>query len=184
MNLGVMKRSATADGRAADVVDDSIAATDDAISQVRTLSFLLHPPMIDQAGLLTALGWYIDGFERRSGITTRLEVPEDLGLLPRDVETTVVRIVQESLTNIQRHAGSATASVSLDRRDDRLFIEIADQGRGLPTGMRNDRDALLASGVGIASINERVRELGGELTIRSTGQGTTLRVTLPAAASH
>lgn len=182
MNLGVMKRSATADGRSADVVDDSIAATDDAISQVRTLSFLLHPPMIDQAGLLTALRWYIDGFERRSGITTRLDVPDDLGILPRDVETTVVRIVQESLTNIQRHAGSATASVSLERRADRLFIEIADHGRGLPSGVRNDRDALLASGVGIAGINERVRELGGELAIRSTDQGTTLSVTLPAGA--
>jgi signal transduction histidine kinase len=184
MNLGVMKRTATADGTAVEVVDDSIAATDDAISQVRTLSFLLHPPMIDQAGLLTALRWYIDGFERRSGITTRLEVPDDLGLLPRDVETTVVRIVQESLTNIQRHAASATASVSLDRRGDRLFIGIADHGRGLPTGLRNDRDALLASGVGLAGINERVRELGGELAIRSTDQGTTLRATLPAAASH
>jgi len=182
MNLGVMKLNAAADGRAAEVVDDSIAATDDAISQVRTLSFLLHPPMIDEAGLLTALRWYIDGFERRSGITTRLEVPDDLGPLPRDVETTVVRIVQESLTNIQRHAGSATAAVSLDRRDDRLVIEIADHGRGLPAGVRDDRDALLASGVGIAGMNERVRELGGELTIRSTDQGTTLRVTLPAAA--
>lgn len=182
MNLGVMKRDATAGGRGADVVDDSIAATDDAISQVRTLSFLLHPPMIDEAGLLTALRWYIDGFERRSGIATRLEVPDDLGRLPRDVETTVVRIVQESLTNIQRHAGSATASVSLERRDDRLFIAITDHGRGLPAGVRDDRDALLASGVGIASMNERVRELGGELTVRSTDQGTTLLVTLPAAA--
>jgi two-component system NarL family sensor kinase len=183
MNLAVMKRDATADARAADVVDESIAATDEAINQVRTMSFLLHPPMIDEAGLLTALGWYIEGFERRSGIVTRLEVPEDLGVLPRDVETTVVRVVQESLTNIQRHAGSATASVSLDRRDDRLFIEIADHGRGLPAAVRNDRDALLASGVGIAGMNERVRELGGELTIGSTDEGTTLRVTLPAARS-
>ena len=160
MNLGVMKRAAVAEGRAAEVVDDSIAATDDAISQVRTLSFLLHPPMIDEAGLLTALRWYIDGFERRSGITTRLEVPDDLGRLPRDVETTVVRIVQESLTNIQRHAASPTACVSLERRDDRLFIEIADHGRGLPARVRDDRDALLASGVGIAGINERSASSG------------------------
>lgn len=182
MNLGVIKPFAADEDRAATAIDESIAATDDAISQIRTLSYLLHPPMIDQAGLTTALRWYIDGFERRSGITTRLDVPDDLGGLPRDVETCVFRIVQESLTNIQRHAGSATAQVSLERLDGRLFIEIADHGRGLPARVRGDRDALLASGVGIAGINERVRELGGEMTIRSTDRGTTLRAALPVAA--
>ena len=179
MNLGVMKRFAAADGRAATAVDDSITATDDAITQIRTLSYLLHPPMIDQAGLLTTLRWYIDGFERRSGITTKLDVPDDLSGVSHDVETSVFRIVQESLTNIQRHAGSATASVSMGRHHDRLFIEIMDHGRGLPARVRDDRDALLASGVGIAGINERVRELGGEMTIQSTDTGTTLRVVLP-----
>ena len=182
MNLGVIKPFAADEDRAATAIDESIAATDDAISQIRTLSYLLHPPMIDQAGLTTALRWYIDGFERRSGITTTLDVPDDLGGLPRDVETCVFRIVQESLTNIQRHAGSATAQVSLERLDGRLFIEIADHGRGLPARVRGDRDALLASGVGIAGINERVRELGGEMTIRSTDRGTTLRAALPVAA--
>jgi signal transduction histidine kinase len=179
MNLGVMKPIAAADDRAAAAVDDSITATDDAITQIRTLSYLLHPPMIDQAGLLTALRWYIDGFERRSGIATHLEIPDDLGRPSRDVETSVFRIVQESLGNIQRHAGSATARVSVERLDDHLRIEIADHGRGLPAAVRDDRDALLASGVGIAGINERVRELGGEMTIQSTDKGTTLRVMLP-----
>lgn len=182
MNLAVLKRSAPADSQGADIVDDSLAATDDAISQVRTMSFLLHPPMLDEAGLITALRWYIDGFERRSGLTTTLEVEDDLGQLPREVETTVVRIVQECLTNIQRHSGSLTAGVTL-RRNGRLIIEIADRGRGLPTGLRDDRDALLASGVGIAGVNERVRDLGGELTLQSTDHGTTVRVTLPIAAS-
>jgi two-component system NarL family sensor kinase len=184
MNLGVMKRFAAADGRAAEAVDDGITATDDAITQIRTLSYLLHPPMIDQAGLLTALRWYIDGFERRSGIAMTLDVPDDLGRLSRDIETSVFRIIQESLTNIQRHAGSATAGVALERLDGRLSIEIADHGRGLPAGLRDDREALLASGVGIAGISERVRELGGELTIRSTDNGTTLRVTLPVVAGR
>lgn len=179
MNLGMMKRFGGNESRTA-AVDDSISVTDDAISHIRTLSYLLHPPMIDQAGLLTALHWYIDGFDRRSGITTKLDVPDDLGRLSRDVETSVFRIVQESLTNIQRHAGSATASVSMRRVDDRLFIEIADLGRGLPNALRDNRDALLASGVGVAGMNERVRELGGEMTIQSTtDRGTTLRVTLP-----
>lgn len=178
LNLSVIKRFA-GDDKQAGVVDDSITATDDAITQIRTLSFLLHPPMIDQAGLSTTLRWYIDGFGRRSGIATRLEVPDDLGRLSRDVETSVFRIIQESLTNIQRHSGSSTASICLERRGDRLVIEMADHGHGLPAGMRDDLDALLASGVGIAGINERVRELGGEMTIESTDRGTTLRVTLP-----
>jgi len=181
MNLAVMKPIAAGDGRASAAVDDSMTITDDAISQVRTLSYLLHPPMIDQAGLLTALHWFIDGFERRSGIATTLDVADDLGRLSRDVETSVFRIVQEGLTNIQRHAASATAGVSLERLDERLVIEIADHGRGLPPAVRDDRDALLASGVGIAGINERVRELGGEMTIESTDEGTVVRVTLPVA---
>jgi two-component system NarL family sensor kinase len=182
MNLAVMKRSAPSNQQSANIVDDSLEATDDAISQVRTLSFLLHPPMLEEAGLLIALRWYVEGFERRSGITTALEVDEDLGPLPRQLGITVVRLVQECLTNIQRHSGSATATVVL-RRDERLFLEIADQGRGLPKTLRDDRDALLASGVGIAGMNERVRELGGELTIQSSDQGTTLRVTLPLTAT-
>lgn len=182
MNLAVMKRSALANQQRAAIVDDSLAATDDAISQVRTLSFLLHPPMLEEAGLLTALRWYVEGFERRSGITTTLEVDEDLGPLPRQLGITVVRIVQECLTNIQRHSGSTTASVVL-RRGMHLLLEIADQGKGLPRNLREDHDALLASGVGIAGMNERIRELGGELTIQSTDQGTTLRVTLPLTAS-
>ncbi|MCU1230966.1 MAG: domain S-box [Acidobacteria bacterium] len=181
MNLGVMKRFTASDGRAAEVLDDSITAADNAITEIRTLSYLLHPPMIDEAGLLKALRWYVDGFERRSGITAALNVPDDLGRLSRNVETSVFRVVQESLTNIQRHAGSATASVSLSRFGDRLCVEIADRGSGLPAVVRDNRDALLASGVGIAGINERVRELGGELTIHSTDEGTTLRVTLPVA---
>ena len=183
MNLGVMQQFTAANDRVADAVDDSIAATDDAISQIRTLSYLLHPPMIDQAGLLTALRWYIEGFERRSGIRTTLKVPDDLGRLSGDVETSVFRIVQESLTNIQRHAGSATATVSIERIDERLFIEIADRGHGIAAAVRHDPDALLASGVGIAGINERVRELGGEMAIQSDDGGTTLRVTLPVGRS-
>jgi signal transduction histidine kinase len=178
MNLGVIRSSGSTDGRIAAALDDGIASTDDAIAQIRTLSYLLHPPMIDQAGLLTALRWYIDGFERRSGIVTQLDLPDDLGTLSRDVETTIFRIVQESLTNIQRHARSATARVSIERADGQLVIEVADRGRGLPAAIRDDRDALLASGVGVAGINERVRELGGELAIHSTDEGTTLRVTL------
>ena len=174
MNLGMMPRT--------EIVADSIEIVDSAMNEVRTMSYLLHPPMIDQAGLVTALRWYLEGFQQRSGIVTTLNVPDDLGRLPRSLETSVFRIVQESLTNVQRHSGSATARVTIQRDGDRLSIEIADEGHGLPPALRDDSSALLAAGVGIAGINERVHELRGEMKIRSSAAGTTFTVTLPIAA--
>jgi signal transduction histidine kinase len=178
MNLGMIKGLTDA----AQIVDDSITIVDDALTEVRTMSYLLHPPMIDEAGLFTALRWYIDGFQQRSVITTTLDAHDDLGRLSRDVETSVFRIVQECLTNVQRHSGSTTARVSVERAGDRLSFEIADDGRGLPPTLRADHDVLLASGVGIAGIHERVRELRGQITIRSSDHGTTVKVVLPIAA--
>ncbi len=175
MNLGLIKNRPDAGA----LVDDTIVVADDVLSELRTMSYLLHPPMIDQAGLVTALRWYADGFQQRSGIVTTLDAPDDLGRLSRDVETSVFRIVQESLTNVQRHSASSTARVSLERESDRLTIEIADSGRGLPPSLRDDRGALLAAGVGVAGINERVHELRGELNIHSSEEGTTVMVTLP-----
>jgi signal transduction histidine kinase len=179
MNLGMMERLIEGD-RGAGIIDGSIEIVDSAINEVRTVSYLLHPPMIDQAGLITALRWYAEGFQQRSGIATTLDAPDDLGRLSRDIETTVFRIVQESLTNVQRHSGSATARVSVQRDGDQLSIEIADEGRGLPAALRDDHNALLASGVGVAAINERVHELHGDMSIHSSDKGTILTVTLPS----
>jgi len=161
------------------IIDESLSIVDDAMAEVRTVSYLLHPPMIDQAGLITALRWYVEGFQQRSGIATTLDAPEDLGRLTRDLETTVFRIVQESLTNVQRHSGSATAHVAVARTGDCLSIEIADRGNGLPAALRDNGDALLAAGVGIAGINERVREMRGEMRVDSSELGTTLTASLP-----
>jgi signal transduction histidine kinase len=177
MNLGMIKGVTGA----AEIVDDSIIIVDDALTEVRTMSYLLHPPMIDEAGLVTTLRWYVNGFQQRSGIATTLEAPNDLGRLSPDVETSVFRIVQECLTNVQRHSGSATARVSVERAGDRLLFEIDDDGRGFAPALRADHNALLASGVGIAGINERVHELRGLLVIHSSEQGTTMKVMLPVA---
>lgn len=183
MNLGMMERFVDDDGKGAEVVADSLGIVDDAMSEVRTVSYLLHPPMIDQAGLITGLRWYLDGFQQRSGITTTFEAPEDLGRLSQSLETTIFRIVQEGLTNVQRHSGSATARVLLRREGDVLTVQIADEGHGLPPRLRDDRSALLGSGVGVAGIHERVHELHGEMRIESSEKGTTLTITLPAMAS-
>jgi signal transduction histidine kinase len=176
MNLAMMQRT--------EMVAESLEIVDSSMNEVRTMSYLLHPPMIDQAGLITALRWYLEGFQQRSGIATTLIAPDDLGRLARSLETTVFRIVQESLTNVQRHSGSAIARVAVQRDGDRLSIEIADEGRGLPPALRDNQSALLASGVGIAGINERVHELRGEMNIRSSESGTTLTVTLPIDRHH
>jgi signal transduction histidine kinase len=183
MNLAVIQRHVDGDG-ASEIVADSIGIVDDAVAEVRTMSYLLHPPMIEQAGLPTALRWYVDGFQQRSGIATTLEVPADLERLPRDVETAVFRIVQEGLTNVQRHSGSSTARITVRRDAERLVVTIGDEGCGLTPAFRENHSALLAAGVGVAGINERVHELGGELTIASSEHGTSLNVALPVAATE
>jgi signal transduction histidine kinase len=179
MNLGSIKRFFNGNDGGGRILEDSLTIVDDAVAEVRTVSYLLHPPMIDQAGLITALRWYVEGFQQRSGIATTLEAPEDLGRLPRDLETAVFRAVQESLTNVQRHSGSTTARVTVQRDGERLSIAVSDEGRGLPAALGQDRNALLASGVGIAGINERVHELHGSMSVDSSEKGTTLSVTLP-----
>jgi len=187
LNLArLSKRLKDASAAVAECLNESIELTDQSISEIRTLSYVLHPPLIDEAGLATALRWYVYGFERRSGIKVELEIPEDL---PRDrphIETAAFRIVQEALTNILRHSGSSVARIRVLPLGNGMRLEIEDQGRGLPESLRSDEDALLASGLGMAGIRQRARESGGHVTIQSTDRGTTLTVELPhdAGSSH
>jgi len=141
---------------------------------LRTISYLLHPPVLEELGLTRTLQNYVDGFSRRSGIPVALQVSEPLGHLPSDVELTVFRIVQEALCNIHRHSNSQTAAIRLLRSVNKLLLEIADQGTGIP-------DITDGVGVGIAGMRERVRLLGGELDIQSSSSGTTIRVHLATA---
>lgn len=159
---------------------ESIVLVDQSISELRTLSYLLHPPFLDEMGLLSALRWYAGGFAERSGITVDLELPESFERLPLDTETALFRIVQESLINIHRHAGSETARIRLRRDAEGLALEIEDRGHGIPEAslahiMR--REGL--AGVGIAGMSERIEQLGGCLEITSSDAGTTVRVRLP-----
>jgi PAS domain S-box-containing protein len=170
---------AGSDPSSTEALEESIGLTEESIAEIRTLAYLLHPPMIEEAGLLATLPWYARGFESRSGIRVTLQLPEELSRLPLEVETAVFRIVQEALSNIQRHSGSAVASIRLERRPHALELQIADEGRGVPAHLRNDDRLLAASGVGIAGIRERIRELGGRMTIRSGDRGTTVNVTVP-----
>jgi PAS domain S-box-containing protein len=146
--------------------------------EIRTISHLLHPPLLDEAGLTSALSWYIRGFSERSNIKVAVDIPPDFFRPPEEMEIAIFRIVQESLTNIHRHSGSMQASVRLAHIGDRVVVEIKDSGKGMSSRpeMRARRE-----GVGIRGMRERIRQLGGVLEIRSDSSGTTVEVTLPVS---
>ena len=154
------------------------------IREVRTLSYLLHPPMLDQAGLEDALQDYVEGFTDRSGIRVAVELPTRLGRMPRDIELALFRVVQESLTNIQRHSGSQQAKIRI-LRDSNLILEIIDRGRGIAASRRSGQDTRrFEMGVGLPSMQERVKLIGGRLDIHSSADGTTVRITIPLGAER
>ena len=167
---------------AARCVEGNSALIDQAISEIRTVSHLLHPPLLDEIGLESALTEYVQGFGDRSNIRTTLDLPDSLGRLPREYEMCVFRIVQECLTNIHRHSGSATAQVSLSRTPQEIQLEVADHGRGISPEIQEKFIAGKSIGVGMRGMRERVRQLGGALKIESDGSGTSIQVILPIRA--
>ena len=153
--------------------------------EVRTISYLLHPPMLEEIGLQAAMPWYLDGFSERSDIKTSIEISDDFGRVSGDVEMALFRVLQESLTNIHKHSGSPTADVRLFRENDSAVLEVADRGKGMPTGILQDFQQIstAAFGVGLRGMSERMRQLGGTLEIRSNGTGTVVRAIVPAEPS-
>ena len=148
--------------------------------EIRTTSYLLHPPLLDEIGLSSALSWYIEGLRERSDVVISLSVSEEIGRLPGDMELVIFRVVQECLTNIHRHSGSKTASIRLARDSDAIVVEVQDSGRGIPAQKLAELQCG-GSGVGIGGMRERVRQLGGELNIDSDSSGTRVSLTIPAA---
>jgi two-component system NarL family sensor kinase len=148
--------------------------------EIRTMSYLLHPPLLDESGLAQALRWYIRGLKERSGLDTALIIPEGFGRLSREMELAMFRVVQECLTNVHRHAGSAKATVRIARDDKRVYLEIQDEGKGMPPEKLREIQSH-GSGVGIRGMRERIRQLKGYLQIDSSSRGTKVSVTFPAA---
>jgi PAS domain S-box-containing protein len=146
--------------------------------ELRTTSYLLHPPLLDEAGISSALRWCVQGLEERSGLDIDLQIPGNFGRLPSEMEVVIFRLVQECLTNIHRHSGSKTALIQLEREDNTIHVKVEDQGKG----MSPERLAAIQShgtGVGIRGMRERVRHLHGDLLIESDGSGTKICATLP-----
>lgn len=180
MSLSKLKRSSSnLDSESQAMLSESIEIANQCLRDIRTLSYLLHPPLLDEFGLISALHWYVEGFSERSGIAVNLKVPPMLNRLPAEMETSLFRLVQEGLTNIHRHSGSDRASISLEEHGKNLNLRIEDYGRGMDVSKLNANNGARATGVGIAGMRERARELGGTLHIESDKHRTLVSVTLP-----
>ena len=160
-------------------ISDSAVLVEEMHKEVRTISYLLHPPLLDEAGLTSALRWYIEGFSERSKIRVELDVPEDLGRFPQELETAVFRTVQECLTNIHRHSGSDVAKIRLAHSDGKIQLLVEDQGSGIPVERLDEVVSGGVPGVGIRGMRERLRQLHGDLQVQSDGKGTRVAAHLP-----
>jgi signal transduction histidine kinase len=166
-------------------VEQCIDLAEQAIKEVRVISYLLHPPLLEEMGLRSAISWYVSGFTERSGIKTTLDIAPDLGRLPRHIEIAMFRVLQESLTNVHRHSGSLTANVRLGIKDNAVILGVLDQGKGIPLGTmkQRDREEVGVLGVGLLGMSERLRQLGGKLELTSSSQGTTVTAIVPIEES-
>ena len=168
---------------AAEAIKESLNLIAGLSRELRTISHLLHPPLLDEVGLSSGLRLYLEGFTERRRIKVNLEIPEDFGRLPRDLETAIFRIAQECLTNIHRHSGSPVAKIRITRQGTQVLVEVADRGKGIPPEKQKAMDTGAKLGVGIQGMGERVRQLGGSLDITSGAQGTVIVARLPVTGS-
>jgi signal transduction histidine kinase len=179
LNLGLLTRSGLP-AKSKKVLIDCQNLCEATLKDIRTLSYLLHPPMLDQRGLAEALRWFIDGFAKRTGIDVRLEAQGMLDRMPMELERDLFRVVQEGLSNVVRHSGSGTGEVRLERHNGELVLQIRDFGRGMSqTNEANESLHELFSGVGIPGMRDRLRQIGGRLEIRSDDHGTSIIATVP-----
>jgi len=182
MCLDSLADSVPAETEASSQLGDCRRLAESAIQELRTISYLMYPPMLDELGLKAAVGWYIDGFSQRSQIATTLDVSPDFPRFSPDVEVTMFRILQESLTNVHRHSGATTAQVRLSHEAGRVRMEVIDQGRGISAdaleGSEQEKSKPL--GVGLRGMEERVHQLGGDFNVSTGPKGTTVSISIPA----
>jgi signal transduction histidine kinase len=183
MAVSQLKETCKEISTALPIVSDVEQLADQAIGEIRTMSYLLHPPLLDEVGFASAAEWYIEGFAKRSGINVQSEITKPRERLPRNVEIALFRVLQESLTNVHRHSGASDAKIHFQHKGDAVILEIHDFGKGIP----EEHLRLLVSGVtaetgvGLAGMRERLHELNGRLDIESDGRGTSMRATVPLA---
>jgi PAS domain S-box-containing protein len=164
--------------------EEASKMVDSAAASVRNLSYLLHPPLLDETGLRAALHWYVDGLVTRSGIQVSLDLtPSAFPRLSRDIETTIFRVIQESLTNVYRHAATKSVRVDVEKQTDWVVVRVRDYGKGIPRELSGPNNAGRL-GVGISGMRERLRQLGGELTVHRAEPGTLLEARIPLFSAN
>ncbi len=170
----------TTEGRQAAVASECSEIVDKCLSETRTISHLLHPPLLDEAGLRSALQWYVDGFAQRSDIQVKLDLPTDLARLDTDIETALFRVVQEALTNVHRHSSASEVDIRLLVDAKHIQLDVSDNGKGIPKDrLQRVLESGSGTGVGLAGMRERVRDLGGSMEIKSDDAGTTIVISIP-----
>jgi len=180
MLQGVFRQDQSAESREQAIADIN-KLIDGALQQVRNVSYLLHPPLLDEVGLRSALGWYVDGLSKRSGIEITMGTqPPDFPRLAPELETTLFRVIQEALTNVIRHSQAHKAFVILERKASEIAVTVRDDGVGVPDEIAEFRPDSI--GVGIGGMRQRIKELGGELALRKAHPGTTVEVVIPIGA--
>ena len=181
MNLATLIRKAQEQAPdLAEAAEEARELVHQLTSEIRTNSYLLHPPLLDEEGLRSAISWYVRGLTERSGLEIALKISEGFGRLPREMELALFRLVQESLTNIHRHSGSKRAMIEIARSPEQVVLEIRDEGKGISREQLVDIQSR-GAGFGIRGMRERARQFNGEMTIESSGKGTTFRITIPVS---
>jgi signal transduction histidine kinase len=181
INVDVLRRSELSAG-VDKVLGESSALLDQALIETRTISHLLHPPLLDEAGFVSAARWYVDGFAKRSGVEVNLEIPIEHVRFPDSVELGLFRVLQESLTNVHRHSDSPAVDIRLKLDAERVILKIRDYGHGMPQHvLQRFQEAGTGVGVGLAGMQERISELGGRLEISAASPGTVVTVSMPVS---
>jgi signal transduction histidine kinase len=180
ISISFLQESCKEDPAALAAIAHVAQLADQAIEEIRTMSYLLHPPLLDEVGFACAAEWYIEGFAKRSGINVRANIANPRGRMPRKTEVALFRVLQEGLTNVHRHSGASDASINFQHEAEVAILEIRDYGRGIA----QERLRLLSgtsaeTGVGLAGMRERLHELNGKLEIESDHHGTSMRATVP-----
>lgn len=185
LSLDTLHRKKLASDQRAQILAECTQLLDRCISETRTISYLLHPPLLDEAGFASAARWYVDGFAQRSRIKVNLYLPPDSARLPQRVEMALFRVLQESLTNVHRHANTSAVDIHLERNIEAVAMEVKDYGRGIPPEeLQRLQEPSSIGSVGLAGMRERVHELAGRLDIRSDHCGTVVSVTIPVPCTE
>lgn len=179
LKINLSRIAATADVSTPPLISETLAMTDQAIQEVRTISHLLHPPLLEELGLTSAARWYAEEFGKRSQVRVSLEVEEPEKRLPKEVEMALFRVLQEALTNVHRHANAQSIDVRVECHNGTVALTVSDDGRGIPYEVIARFQSGLAAGIGLAGMRERLAEFGGCLDVQSSNTGSVVRATIP-----